>query len=144
MVKEIIILGGRNIQIEYEALSPEQRSLLIQDLEKKYGSPLKLSPATCPASITQGTSHSVTISGTGGVAPYTITFYVNGVARSTVPNLSSPTTTFNTVFNDPAGSYTVKGEIKDSCSPQQVVSDQCTVTIVAPCSTLINGTLTIT
>lgn len=99
-----------------------------------------LNPATCPTSIVQGTTKTLTVAvTTAGTLPYTLKFYVDGVQKTVSATWDSVNSrfTFSYTFSDAIGSHTYATEITDSCATGIKTSnrDTCTVGIVAPCTT---------
>ncbi len=96
-----------------------------------------MSPATCPTSIIQGTIKSnITIAHTGGTPPYTFKFYVDEVVKVSSIPVANTTWGLEYTFSETVGSHVYKGEVTDSCATgAKVVSDSCTITIVAACAT---------
>lgn len=98
-----------------------------------------LNPATCPTSIVQGTTKTLTVAvTTAGTSPYTLKFYVDGVQKTISPTWDSVNNrfTFSWTFSETITSHTYATEITDSCVTGAKTSnrDTCTVNIVAPCT----------
>jgi len=98
-----------------------------------------LNPATCPASIPQGTTKTLTMAvTTAGTPPYTPKFYVDGVQKTISATWDSANNkfTFSWIFNETITSHTYATEIVDSCATGAKTSnrDVCTISIVAPCA----------
>lgn len=102
-----------------------------------------LSPATCPTTaISQNTTKDITVTVSGGQPNYVYKLY-KGPSGGTLSlwqqypvtgNIADTSHVFTGMaFSDSPGTYTIKGEATDSCSPTaQVQSDQCNITISAP------------
>ncbi len=100
------------------------------------GSIMGLGPATCPASIVQGTLKPCMLNlSTAGTPPYTCKFYVDGVVKVSLGGITVMPWGFGYVFAETPGPHVCKGELTDSCATgaKVVSSDPCTITIVAPC-----------
>lgn len=94
-----------------------------------------LNPASCPASIVQGTTKTLSLQVTiAGTPPYTIHFIVDGVAKTVAPTWSGSTVTFSYTFNESIGSHTYAAYVTDSCTAGSKSSntDTCPINIVAP------------
>lgn len=96
-----------------------------------------LNPASCPASIVQGTTKTITIAvTTAGTPPYTPKFYVDGSQKTISATWDSVNNrfTFSWIFNENVASHTYATEITDSCVTGAKTSnrDTCTVSITTP------------
>ena len=88
--------------------------------------------ATCSPSIVQGTTKILSLAVTfGGNPPYTLTFTVDGTAKTVIPTWSGSTATFPYTFSEVAGSHTYATNIVDSCSLTSNI-DSCTIDITPP------------
>lgn len=98
-----------------------------------------LNPATCPISIVQGTTKTLTIAvTTAGTLPYTPKFYVDTVLKTitTTWDAINNRFTFPWTFSETVASHTYATEVTDSCATGIKTSnrDICTISIVAPCA----------
>ncbi len=99
-----------------------------------------LNPATCPTSIIQGTTKTLTIAvTTAGTKPYTLKFYVDGVLKAVTATWDDVNNkfTWSYTFSETVASHAYAAEIVDSCATGAKTSnrDTCTIAIVAPCAT---------
>lgn len=106
----------------------------------------RLSPASCPTSIIQGTTKILTAAvTTQGTPPYTPKFYVDGIQKIIVSTWDSANNrfTFSWTFDETVANHTYAIEVVDSCATGVKTSnrDVCTINIVAPC---LNPTVVLT
>ncbi len=140
-----------------------KRNITIQDLsrmpfdeiiglyKKGYEIPIEKSSikslATCPSSIVQGTTKSVTITPNGGTPPYKIELLVDGSSAQTQLGATGAYTFYHT-FNESIGSHTFGSRVTDSCAAGAKVYSEppCTISITAPapvCPTNLSAVLSI-
>lgn len=94
-----------------------------------------LNPASCPASIVQGTTKTLSLQVTTvGTPPYTIHFIVDGIAKTVAPTWSGNIGSFSYTFNESIGSHTCSAYVTDGCTAGSKTSntDTCPINIVAP------------
>ncbi len=90
--------------------------------------------ATCPSSIVQGTTKTLTITPNGGTPPYTkLELLVDGFSvKSLIGNYTGATSiTYN--FPESPGNHTYSSRTTDNCNPPKVAIDAtpCTINITS-------------
>lgn len=99
-----------------------------------------LNPASCPTSIVQGTTKTITVAvTTAGTPPYTPKFYIDGVLKTITATWDTVNNrfTFPWTFSETITSHAYATEVVDSCVTGAKTSnrDTCTISIIAPCAT---------
>jgi len=95
-----------------------------------------LNPASCPPSIIQGTTKTLSLTvTTAGTPSYTLKFYVGNVLKTITPAWSGNTVTWSWIFNEPVGSHVYAAEVTDSCATGIKTSnrDTCTISVIMAC-----------
>ena len=95
---------------------------------------IKVLAATCPTSITQGTSRTITVARDAakpGTPPYTYKWFLDGTEKGTYGPTADTSHTFSHTFSEAAGSHTIKGKITDSCATAKTDDESCTINIIA-------------
>lgn len=96
----------------------------------------RLNPASCPLSMIQGTTKTLSLTvTTAGTPPYTLKFYVDNVQKTITSTWSGNTVTWSWLFNEPVGSHAYAAEVTDSCATGIKTSnrDTCTINVIAAC-----------
>lgn len=89
--------------------------------------------ASCPSSIQQGTTKTITITPSGGAPPYKYELIVDGVVVYMISSATG-TQTFNFIFNQSIGIHTYQSRITDSCTnpgPQIISDTPCSINITS-------------
>lgn len=110
----------------------------VEEIIPPYPEYISLSPATCPGTITQGTTKTVTVAiTTVGTEPYTLKFYVDDVQKTVSPTWDGTNKrfTFPWTFNETVGTHKYAAEVVDSCATGAKTSnrDYCNINIAAVC-----------
>ncbi|MDD3474332.1 MAG: hypothetical protein PHP08_00330 [Candidatus Dojkabacteria bacterium] len=93
--------------------------------------------ASCPSSIVQGTTKTITVQASGGTPPYKFEFIVDAVTERTWSNSSTSPQSWSRTFNDAVGSHTFQLLVGDSCTARQVPEEQkCFINVTAPTATV--------
>lgn len=101
---------------------------------------MSLSPAICPSSVIQGSTHTFMGTITGGTFPVIGVIKVDGSVVKT--GLWSNQSFYDLDYNFPeaAGNHTYRLELTDSCPVEiggpMIAYDECIINIVLPCPSM--------
>jgi len=123
-MREIIELDGFARQIEYNTMADRAWILnSIMDCPSCRANASVLSPANCPSTVDQGSTHPFSVVPEGGTPPYIYTWEIT-CPDGNVDVINTPTASYTFAL---VGTYTVKSTIKDNCPGSTPCINSCVI-----------------